>query len=500
MHTSRVLYGLGIFTFFFYFAKVSSAPNLPTIETIIDAMKHDTKLCTLPTFLYENNVTKECLNVTYPEKSLQPKCKFMDTFLCLAFYDTLYKVCQFKQFQKPFNNVTTFYTYMQKYFPGETEADQTMFCENIKDLTFSYEKIKPLLPPIHLNNSRVCYSVCFDLTGKFIPLCAILSWSKSIDDDAKEKNKNEQTDLPDGVSDAKVVVGSQEAKQQVQDSRLPLAQTSNEIRNKNVNSDTKEDKVNPSNDRDKLKDTQKEESTNKAASDKTLVDMSSSDQLAENKDTSTVVKSKNANLNQQSSVNSSSSSVLSQHKEPVKDKNDEKAEDSKKFENRNNGNPVNNDNMWNIDEANEEMKANTISEDTQDHETSANQNDRNRAKEEKLSNNANDGPDLPIDTDEQAQSIPDPSEQRETSHIHNIASEEDSHFFTYFTVVSIIFIAAYVGYHNKQKILAIVLEGRRSRNSRSRRRPSTASYRKLNCTLEEAVTSQCNANVTHVLY
>lgn len=50
------------------------------------------------------------------------------------------------------------------------------------------------------------------------------------------------------------------------------------------------------------------------------------------------------------------------------------------------------------------------------------------------------------------------------------------------------------------QILAIVLEGRRSRNNRGRRRPSTANYRKLDCTLEEAVTSQCNANVTHVIY
>lgn len=50
------------------------------------------------------------------------------------------------------------------------------------------------------------------------------------------------------------------------------------------------------------------------------------------------------------------------------------------------------------------------------------------------------------------------------------------------------------------QILAIVLEGRRSRNNRGRRRPSTASYRKLDCTLEEAVTSQCNANVTNVIY
>lgn len=46
----------------------------------------------------------------------------------------------------------------------------------------------------------------------------------------------------------------------------------------------------------------------------------------------------------------------------------------------------------------------------------------------------------------------------------------------------------------------MIVEGRRSRGGRGRKRPSTASYRKLDCNLEEAVTSQCNSNVSHVIY
>jgi len=34
----------------------------------------------------------------------------------------------------------------------------------------------------------------------------------------------------------------------------------------------------------------------------------------------------------------------------------------------------------------------------------------------------------------------------------NIRTEDDSHLFTYFTVVTVACIAGYIGYHNKQKV------------------------------------------------
>lgn len=34
----------------------------------------------------------------------------------------------------------------------------------------------------------------------------------------------------------------------------------------------------------------------------------------------------------------------------------------------------------------------------------------------------------------------------------NIRTEDDSHFFTYFTVIIVACIAGYIGYHNKQKV------------------------------------------------
>jgi len=77
--------------------------------------------------------------------------------------------------------------------------------------------------------------------------------------------------------------------------------------------------------------------------------------------------------------------------------------------------------------------------------------------------------------------------------------EDDSYFFQYFMVVCVIFIAGYVGYHNKQKILAMLLEGRREKRHQ-RRRPNSANYHKLDCNLEEAVTSSCNKNTSSVIY
>ncbi|PSN57551.1 hypothetical protein C0J52_00486 [Blattella germanica] len=75
---------------------------------------------------------------------------------------------------------------------------------------------------------------------------------------------------------------------------------------------------------------------------------------------------------------------------------------------------------------------------------------------------------------------------------------EDSHFFAYFMTMVILCIIGYLVFHNKQKILALALEGRSRRSTR--RRPNTSGYRKLDSNLEEAVTSACSTSVTHVIY
>lgn len=82
-------------------------------------------------------------------------------------------------------------------------------------------------------------------------------------------------------------------------------------------------------------------------------------------------------------------------------------------------------------------------------------------------------------------------------------NDTDSNFFTYFMFLLFVCVIAYVVYHNKTKMLALMLEGRRSgTNGRSglSRRKHTAAYRKLDSNLEEAITSSGNGRSTQVIY
>lgn len=69
--------------------------------------------------------------------------------------------------------------------------------------------------------------------------------------------------------------------------------------------------------------------------------------------------------------------------------------------------------------------------------------------------------------------------------------DKDSGFFPYFMFLMFVIVTFYVAYHNKSKILALLIEGRRSRSysrSGSRRKPN-CEYRKLDSNLEEAIQS-----------
>lgn len=70
--------------------------------------------------------------------------------------------------------------------------------------------------------------------------------------------------------------------------------------------------------------------------------------------------------------------------------------------------------------------------------------------------------------------------------------DKESRFFPYFMFLMFVTVTVYVTYHNKSKILALLIEGRRSRYSSrggSRRKQHSAEYRKLDSNLEEAIQS-----------
>ncbi|KAF3428380.1 hypothetical protein E2986_08591 [Frieseomelitta varia] len=454
----RSFFGFSTFVFFLYCMKVSSVLSVPTAQNIINVMKNDTELsCKIPTFLYENNIIADCHDVAYPEGqniTYQHDLKSMNTFLCLAFYDTIYKVCHSSQHYKYLTNMTTFYSYIYDFFPGKEESDQTMFCKNIKDIKFAYKKVEPLLSHVHLNNSHTCYSICLDMSEKFVPLCAILAWNKNIDD-TKQINTNLEKE-PEDVLSTKIKTNHETEEQQFQVADKTFNRMSKE------NTDNTKSKIDKSSTINVLL-------PKKQNSAKPVVKSNTNSYSNNHQQIVTYPTEKKIETNVEKADVPENLGIASNTDDKI---GDEKVET----------NPdINNGAGGNINDVNEDVKTSTISENTQDHQNPVNEDEWN-----------------PIA--DQNQHIPEPSEQRDIIPHYSIRTDEESHFFTYFTVVSLISVAAYIGYHNKQKILAIVLEGRRSRNSRSRRRPSTANYRKLDCTLEEAVTSQCNANVTHVIY
>lgn len=82
---------------------------------------------------------------------------------------------------------------------------------------------------------------------------------------------------------------------------------------------------------------------------------------------------------------------------------------------------------------------------------------------------------------------------RLSANVNEFRHDADPSFFSYFMFVMFGVIFVYVAYHNKSKILALLIEGRRSRtySSRngSRRKAHSAEYRKLDSNLEEAIQS-----------
>lgn len=90
--------------------------------------------------------------------------------------------------------------------------------------------------------------------------------------------------------------------------------------------------------------------------------------------------------------------------------------------------------------------------------------------------------------------------------------ETDSNFFAYFLFLMAVCVLGYVAYHNKKKVLALLLEGRRgstgrgggatsgSRRSRGGSRKHTAAYQKLDSNLEEAITSTGQSRTSQIIY
>jgi len=74
-----------------------------------------------------------------------------------------------------------------------------------------------------------------------------------------------------------------------------------------------------------------------------------------------------------------------------------------------------------------------------------------------------------------------------------------SNFFSYFIVLAIITIIAYLVFHNKKKILGLIVEGRSGRQA-GRRRSGGREYRKLDSNMEDMMETGREPSMRQVIY
>lgn len=483
----------------------------PLAVSYSDVMISDTNLCnnSIKQFLYKSEFTKDCKELTYPQDidKLTLKKSNEEHFLCLGMQDTLYKLCQYTNNNKwtnTYNKEEDLDLSIQKltgFKPTGERLSQNLtlsskdFCKNLSGFTPMYEKTKSALSTLakSLTNPDKCLSVCFDLDDTLVPLCGLLAWINQIDQSVKDKvlitTSTEQSHanlvsntrlnnlLPSEIR-KEVNINHDDQLPNIENSHKPQSSSNSEHDNKPMTTGKLTQSV--------------QTKTNKTVSQ---TNASSSAKLSKNLTSESRASPVSSVPLNSTNTNSIAHSPQLQHTaKPIKTDETDKNVDKEHIKKITSSSPI------------EEVKSTTLSENTQDNTgedivaNNQNPNDFNRINDDLISNNLIDSLNQPIDADNQDKNILEIPGQREPENPLIIRNDEESHFFTYFAIISLGFIVGYIGYHNKQKILAIVLEGRRSKNSRGRRRPSTANYRKLDCTLEEAVTSQCNANVTHVIY
>lgn len=170
--------------------------SLPLSQpNITEVMKNDPNLCDASKFLYESEYTKFCALLPYPTASLNINGRNLDIFFCLAVYDTAYKICQYssQSHQIPSFNTALLIPYLKGVLNAiMIEEKEKEICNNLQNFTLSYNKTDSLLKPLveELNKSHKCQKICFDLSDRLMPLCAIFTWIKKFDD-IKKTNKTE---------------------------------------------------------------------------------------------------------------------------------------------------------------------------------------------------------------------------------------------------------------------------------------------------------------------
>jgi len=155
-------------------------------------MKNDSKLCKISKSLCDLKEMQDCAKLPYPySESIDSHLNFNEILLCLGWYDTAYKICQYSNNKDLMNNISLI---INSYIKQITDREsQVKFCKDLKGYTFSdinfptniskyFSKLSEML-----NENKICLFECFRIDNKLYPLCAILYWIKNIDNNQTEK-------------------------------------------------------------------------------------------------------------------------------------------------------------------------------------------------------------------------------------------------------------------------------------------------------------------------
>ncbi|KAK0161457.1 hypothetical protein PV327_009926 [Microctonus hyperodae] len=477
-----------------YEAAKISKPGL----TIADEIKKDKNVCEITSQIQNSKYLQECDKLEFPDKNSEVRNtknvtkENVNQFLCIALYDSFVKICQYSNdkdtSKKPGTNEISVWN-NQKVFDNSIERIKKNGSDYLWDICKQIEKYSPVYNKTNAFVEQLtlmfidpvkCVVFCERDDKTIEPLLIALSvinkefHEKIIDN--TEKKESITNKLP--ANDLNI---SNLNKSSVKETKIP---------SQKINSEQLKTVKNDSTIKDKSVDNSHPQSQeqNKNTNDKEKPPTIVATTTVMSKVLDKITKTNNNSSSKTLPITSNTSSITMPANGNDKTVIGDNTETEKKDET-----------------ATSNTKAVTISEKTREDQTDQDYDQPNLDNADQIV-----GPEEAgiLDDDaakQQSKDIPqsddDVIDQKETSiRLPSTHQEDDSHFLGYFTVIGLIGIGGCLVYHRKQKILAMIVEGRRSRGGRGRKRPSTASYRKLDCNLEEAVTSQCNSNVSHVIY
>ncbi|XP_063986646.1 trans-Golgi network integral membrane protein 2-like [Diachasmimorpha longicaudata] len=469
----------------FQCSKSSGAALAPTILAVMNAdmQSNSSNICSTAKEILDSEYVKACNNLAFPAKNAKLEGNY-DTFLCLALYDRAFQICHAdsRGLEIPIlKNKSAF-----DQLITDDIKNSTIFsvCETFATISpATLEKTKSFVEILsaRLKLGVPCVGICAKGDREINPLCLVIQAIDTEIKKAEENKKNEEQKTKEGKVDD--VQGSMKG----MNASKPVAPVANPQENEKPSGG---DKVGTGSALSKDQSAAADSQNAGVKPVETKPDEKTKPASSQVKDQSANNEKKTAGEHQGSPSQTQHTSAASAKGKTEGPKTDDKSKSQ----------------VTPSGQVQTEKPASTLSANTGEGEGVQLEGDEEfkggpqevspgdmefNEDEDPTHQNSGKTQGKNVDRSDQSENIAKPL---------SITPDDDSHFFGYFMLVGLVGIGLFAAYHHKHKIFAMLLEGRKSRGGRGRRRPSTANYRKLDCTLEEAVTSQCSSNVTHVIY